>query len=133
MTKKPTRSPQKDSATTARGKAKVEWKGYVNFTLTESMQNGFKEFAAKSTTHDALIEELVQDGFDLKVRYDDYNKCFSAQLYCTDAARPEAGWCLSLRADSWYKAVLRLLYVHYIALEERWNAQVEIGWTDEKW
>lgn len=133
MSKKGTRSPKRDSSTTAQGKPKVEWQGYVNFTLTEAHKNGFEKWVASNPPIDRMIDELTEDGYDLKVRYDGYNKCQSAQLFCTVPENSNAGWCLSIRASSWYKAIVRLLYVHYIALEEQWSAQVEPGWNDDNW
>lgn len=130
---RPTAAPKKDSPTTAKGKTKVEWKGYVNWQLSEQHKATFRKWLETQPKIDEIIHEITEDGYDIKIRYDGYNACMSAQLYCTNPANPNAGWCLSMRANDWYTALLRVIYVHCIALEGAWSEPSTQGWTDEQW
>lgn len=129
----PSTSPKSDSPLTGKGKQKVEWKGYVNWTLSEQHKATFKKWLETEPKIDELIQKVTEDGYDLKIRYDAYNACMSAQLYCTNVLDGNAGWCLSMRSSDWYTAVLRVLYVHFVALEEVWSDNSAAGWTDDNW
>lgn len=122
-----------DTNVSANGKPKVEWKGYVNWELTNAHKRAFDEWLAGKPDIDQLLEKAMRDGYDVKQRYDERNDAFSAQLYCTDPNNPNAGWCLSMRSKFAYTSLLRLVYVHFIALQEAWSAQGNEGWTDDKW
>lgn len=122
-----------DSPTAASGKPKVDWKGYVNWELTTSHKRAFDEWLISKPDIDALIEKVMRDGYDVKQRYDERNDAFSAQLYCTDPKNPNAGWCLSMRSKYAYTSLLRVIFVHYIALQESWATQGTDGWSDDQW
>lgn len=130
---KPNYQPKKDSKFKANGAPKVEWKGYVNWELTKAHVRAFDEWVASNPDFDGLLQKAVRDGYDFKVRYDERNDAMSAQFYCQSANNPNAGWCLSMRSNDWWKAVQRLIFVHFIALQEAWSTQGEEGWTDDKW
>jgi len=135
MSKKPsaTQHPRKSSGTTGKGKKKVDFKGYANWTLTPQHKVHYQKWLEQQPDLDDLVMKVLETEHDLKVRYDDYNQCFSAQLYCRDVSHENAGWCLSMRASDYWEAIRRLLFVHCIALEGIWNSEEEAGWQDDAW
>lgn len=127
------RSKKSDTPITKGGKKKVDWKGYVNFPIDDGVKRSLQAWLDQEPDFDQLIEDAAQNGYDLKVRYDTYNQCFTAQFFCTDIANDDGGWCLSMRASGWYKALQRLLYIHYICLEQVWSDSLVEGWSDDNW
>lgn len=118
---------------TASGKTKVEWKGYVNFSLNDSDKRKAEEYRGNPDWLDTAASHVCEEDYKLSVSYDNYNDCIVASLYCKRAGSPNAGYCLTARASHWYEAIFRVLYVHYVALDEDWNAQKEEGWDDSQW
>lgn len=127
------RKSARQRKTTRGGKEKVPWLGYVRNTLTEGDKKKMVQWVSTNPDYDQLIEDVTEKGYDLKIRYDSYNQCFSAQLFCTDLKDSNAGFCLALRASGWYKALQRLLFVHYICFEGEWATEPEVGWDDDNW
>ncbi len=125
--------PRSSSNFTGRGKQKVKFAGYVNWQLTAQHKVSYLAWLETKPDIDDLIARVLETAHDLKVRYDDYNQCFAAQLYCTDGKHENAGWCLSMRGGDYYEAIRRLLFVHCVALEEVWTAEEEDGWQDDNW
>lgn len=121
---------RKDSDKTSRGQRKVEFQGYVNWELTVGHKPAYERWLGEQPDIDNMIEQLCEDGYDVKIRWDSYNRCFAAQAYSRDKTSPNAGWCLSMRAGGWWEAVQRLLFVHYIAFEGTWVSEEEQGWND---
>ena len=125
--------PKKGSAKKADSKKKVEFKGYVNWTLNPSHKQAFTQWLETGIDIDDLIDGVVEAGYSLKVRYDTYNQCISAGLYCEDANSPNAGWNLSMRASTSGKAMLRVLFVHLVALDQMWETSDQKTWDDDAW
>jgi len=126
-------SPKKDSPVTARGKKKVAFKGYVKWTLSESHKVAFEKWRREKPDIDDLITKVYYSGYSLKIRYDDYNQSLSASLYCEDALSDNAGWVLSMRSNDWWKAICRVMYVHYVAFEGQWITEEQNTWDEDSW
>ena len=133
MAQKGRTSKGTDSTKTSKGKEKVKWQGYVNYDLNDNIKSGIQTWLEGNPNVDDMVHRVTEDGYDLKVRYDDYSQCMSAQLYCTDANSPNAGWCLSVRASDWVSAMWRVLYLHFIAFEGVWIDPTNTGWNDDQW
>ena len=132
--KKPGNAVSKvDSPITGRGKAKVVWQGYVNVTINESMKRGLVELGDLGAFVDKSMRDLEDGVYDVKIRWDSYNQCWQASLYCTFAGHPNAGWCLALRGSDWFSALGRLLYIHFMVYETLWSTDGKVGWSDEQW
>lgn len=130
---KGTTTQKESSSKTARGKEKVKFLGYVNWTLSEQHKAAFDTWLLSGPDVEDLVNKIAEEGYDLKVRYDSYNQCMSAGFYCTDPNSGNAGWNLSMRAVTWVKALERLLFVHLIAFDTIWVTEKEQGWTDDAW
>lgn len=131
---KTSRSPRQDSKFTSNNKQKVEFKGYVNFSLTETHKKDFAARMAKGQSFLANMGDYVERGYSIKVRWDSYNKAFSGQIYCENADDSNAGWSLSARASDPYIAIERVAYIHLVVLDGLWTTpETQERWDDEKW
>lgn len=134
MAGKSTTSKKTDSDTTGAGKVKVEWKGYVNYDMTKDQGKAAKEFLLKNPefTQQAL-QEVVEDGYSLKVNWSEHVKGVSAGLYCQNAELPNAGYCLTQHSANVGIAIEKVLYVHFRLLGKSWDANgsprdLDAGW-----
>lgn len=128
-----TKTPRKSSNSTIKGKKKVEFMGYVNWTLTEAHKVSFNKWLETNPDINDLIYKITESGYSLKIAHDDYNHCMSASLYCMDVASANAGWNLSMRANDWEKAIERLVFVHLVAFDTMWQTDHEKAWEDDAW
>lgn len=112
----------KSTSTTRNGAApRVEWKGYINVPLLEADKRHYHTWKNAPEVFDEVLVATLESGFKLSVDYQQNEAAYRASLYCQDAKRPEAGYCLSLFAGEPLEAVRRLLYVHAIKCQRSWS------------
>lgn len=125
--------PKTDSDTTSAGKGKVAWRGYVNYTVTESDKKLLKAALENGWNTDESLEEVLLDGYKLSVTYDNYRSAFCATLYCQAADDSNAGWALTARANNTNAAVVRVLHIHCNVLHRQWDRSVEVQREADEW
>jgi hypothetical protein len=121
MAKRAVKASKADSSKTGKGKQKVEWKGYVNLSLSEEQKAGFGVWAADTDIWENAVPTLIERGYVLSVAYDDYNQSVVAGLYCVNVADENAGWKLTARGEYPDVALARLIYIHLVLLEGNWS------------
>lgn len=133
MSPRKTNQQKKDDGHTAKGKQRVKWQGYVNYTPTEQDRAGLS--AAIDGGFDAEHEsmQIMREGYRLSMGFDEYHGCYSASLYCQNSSSTNAGWNLSVRATDPFTAFTRLVYLHVYVLGGDWNTAQSGGWSDENW
>jgi len=129
------KSRKPDSKTTAAGKPKVEWQGYVTIEITESQKRALQKFVAEKNDPIAWLDKILMDAtYSLKVDYDNYNNCWRASFYCQKYGHVNAGWNLPARAATIDNAIRRLCFIHSEVLQGAWvKDNLSSGWSDEKW
>lgn len=124
-----------DSRNTVSGKPKVEWQGYVTFELATSHKKALD--TALENHNDPLdwLPRIALDGvYEVKCKWDTYNNCWVATLYCSKSGHENAGWALPCRSGDFWTALRRLAFVHIEVLKEQWHVGAnDLGWNDEKW
>lgn len=135
MANKTGRSPKQDSKITANGRPKVEWKGYVTFTLTEEAKTALRHFMSIGSDPLHWLEEIAAEGvYEIKVRWDSYNECYVCNIYCIKYGHVNAGWTLPVRAADYWECQRRAAFVHREVLQGQWGVgEQKVGWTDDKW
>ena len=114
----------------AAAKAKVEgktpaseFKGFVNYVLTEDDKAGYNAWGLDDHDLWLLLTADIQAGYKFSCSYNKQNDTFSATYMCNDALSPNAGYCLSAFAPDWYNAVKSLIYKHNEVLGGLWNLE----------
>jgi len=136
MSKKPTFSGKTDTKWTANGTPKVDWKGYLNVNLTDWHKKDYAERLGKGQTFTGSqdVMDLLQNGYTLKVAFDEKNKAYNATLYCQAVGSAHAGYALSARASDHISAMERVCYIHMVVLEGQWiTPEEKEGWDDSRW
>ena len=134
MAGKSTTSKKNDSSTTGGGKAKVEWKGYVNFEMSKEQSAEAKVWlAAHPEFYGEALQEAVEDGYSLKTHWSEHVKGVSAGLYAQNGDLPNAGYCLTQHSADAHLANVKVLYVHFRLLGGSWDAgggprDLDAGW-----
>lgn len=134
MAGKPKEVPKEDSKTTGDGTPKVEWKGYVNFDMTKDQGKAAKDFLLKNPEFvSQALQEVVENGYSLKVNWSQRIKGVSAGLYCQNGDLPNAGYCLTQHSANADIAIEKVLYVHFRLLGGSWDSagnarDLDAGW-----
>ena len=129
-TNKGNRQAKPDTKTTAAGKAKVEWKGYINYSPNKADKDRLAEFSKSPDKMLELWSQLAEDGYAIKQTYDEKHAVFVCGLFNQDPTNQNAGWYLSQRAPDPYQALIRVMYVHFIVYEEFWGGDHETTYKD---
>lgn len=100
---------------------KVDFKGFVNYRLSEEDKENF--MAWEYDDHDLflLIAGDNQQGYKLTMSFNSENDTFVATYMCNDPESPNAGYCLSAYGNDWYLALKTLTFKHNVVLEGQWN------------
>lgn len=59
---------------------------------------------------DSGVTRLIESGFRLSVRWDDYSECIQITATCDIKGKPSSGYATSARSDSYIDAIMILLY-----------------------
>lgn len=121
MAKRAVKASKTDSPKTGRGKKKVEWKGYVNLSLTDGQKAGFSAWIVGTEIWENAVPTLIEGGYVVSIAYDDYNQSVVAGLYCVNPDDPNAGWKLTARGEYPDVALSRVVYIHLVLLEGNWS------------
>lgn len=126
---------KKDSAVTANGRPKVEWKGYVTYEIDTAAKAVLQKFIENGNDPINWLAEIAIDGtYEVKTRYDSYNECFVTNLYCIKYGHVNAGWSLPVRASDYWESQRRAAFVHVEVLQRNWGVgEQKKGWTDDSW
>lgn len=115
----------KGSFTTAKqgqqGFQNIPWQGFINVNLNEATKKKAAEYFQRPNFVGDGIDQLLQQGYRLTLKYDLNSGGFSAFVTPVDASHKDAGWGLSERAGSWFRAVERIIYIHFVVLDGEWD------------
>lgn len=94
---------------------------FVNFDFDKDTREQFKrwlhEHAADFTDY---IERLLDDGYNLSIKFDAYNDCISAFISPQARDNPLHGWILSGRGSTAFSAAMGAMYRHYVIFDGVW-------------
>lgn len=134
MSGKSTTSKKTDSSSTGSGEPKVKWQGYVNYEMTKEQGKACKDFLLKNPDFFfQAMQEIVENGYAIKIHWSEYVKGVSAGLYCQNAELGNAGYCLTQHSANAPLALEKVLYVHFRLLGGSWDANgnsrdLDAGW-----
>lgn len=94
---------------------------WINRNLTEQEKADHDNQAKTPAQLGVLLFAVAMQGYNVRVAYDGYSKCFQANIIPYQAENPNFGYALSARGVTPERAVSLLLYKHYAILEENWS------------
>jgi hypothetical protein len=100
--------------------SRVEFKGYVNYVLTQADKEGFKQWDVEDHDLWLLLAGDIQNGYKLGCSFNPQNDTFQVTYMCNDPASTNAGYILSAYAKDWYIAVKSLVYKHNEVFAGEW-------------
>lgn len=113
-------------------RSRVQWKGYVNPTLTAAEKRAYAGWKADNPSIDVKVAALTRQGYKISFDYVERERAYRASFYCQNASSSNAGYCLSLFAGDVWEALMRLVYLHEAVLGGDWNAHdAKGGWRDD--
>lgn len=127
------KSQSHETKTREKRMEKVEWKGYINVTLTEAQKRSYVAWINDPDIFSNALELALRDGYKLSVDYQLRENAYRASFYCQNADLPEAGFCLSVFAREYGTALNKLVYIHSGILASDWSNHLKAQLVDESW
>jgi len=102
--------------------ANPEFKGFVDFTVTDSEHEAFNEWVP--TVEEAQfwrgLMKRLDHGYKLSIAADTVNECYIATLICNLHESSDAGWCLTARDETVFGALMLLFWKDEVLLKGSW-------------
>lgn len=87
-----------------------EWKGFLNYSLDKTDRAQIRDLIKDGINVWLWLQELIEEGFEVKLAYDFYSECFSVMVNCIDPAHPDAGYAVSARHNDLQVAAHTMMY-----------------------
>jgi hypothetical protein len=99
---------------------------FVNYELPKDERAKFKKWAHEQLDQFwPMLDKLLDGGYALSVKHDDFNDCISAFLLPQGDEHAHKGFVLSGRGSSAVGAAMGVLFRHFIIFEEHWPVDKE--------
>jgi hypothetical protein len=95
---------------------------WINRNLTDQEKKHHDGQEKSPSELGVLIFTVSKQGYNFRVGWDGYSKCYQANLVPFQAENPNYGYAISARGVTPERAVSLLLYKHYAVFEEKWSA-----------
>lgn len=105
--RKPTAAKSGNAGNPSGGWVKGE---FVDFELTVQQKEDLKNMGLDTEWMDGAIVELVEAGYRISIKYDEYNSAYAAFMQQMDSRGENFGFILSGRGSTPLKAVRQVLY-----------------------
>ena len=111
-------SKQRTSKADAPNGDALKW---INRNLTEDEKADHDANQETTANLGKLLFKVALQGYNVRVAWDAYSKCFQANLIPFQRENPNFGYALSARGITPERAVSLLLYKHYKVFAEEWR------------
>lgn len=91
-----------------------------NLTAEEKAHHDTQEKSASELGK--LLFTLVMQGYNLRIGWDAYSKCYQANIIPFQPENPNFGYAISARGATAQRAISLLLYKHYAVFNENWSS-----------
>lgn len=130
-------SNRKGSFSSANGGGKFDgssnWQGFINVYLDEKLKAAALGWYSEAENVDRAMNALLAAGYRCTFKFEENTGAYSCFITPTSATHENAGWGLSERASSWYKALCRVLYIHHVCLGGDWSSHKGPSFVEEDW
>lgn len=107
-----------------KGKENGTFRGFINHNMTVAEKKKFDEWSTAIPTDElfGLLDQIVDDGYVVSCKVDDYNHCYTCSLTCRNTNSENFGFVLSGRAPTPVNALYVSLFKHFVLLAGDWIA-----------
>jgi hypothetical protein len=92
---------------------------FVNLELTNEQRNDYRNWRQDLEEVENLWSEVCEEGYRVNTKYDDYSSAYAA-FVIPDGQSDNAGYILTGRGGSPYRAVSEALFKHRFLLQGNW-------------
>lgn len=97
---------------------------FINHTFDEGTKAKFKKWAAENSGDlGSIIDRLLDDGYNVSIKRDDFNEAFACYIIAASADSSNAGYILTGRSHEPQMAFLAAIYRHYVVFETEWPTE----------
>lgn len=94
---------------------------WVNRNLTDEEKKDHDARKVTAKEIGVLLFKVAFDGYNVRIAWDAYSKCFQANIIPYAPENPNFGFALSARGITPERAVSLLLYKHYEIFDQNWK------------
>lgn len=105
----------------ARGNRYTSDSEFINIELSEKQTSEYRLWRDDLETVIVLWTELVEGGYRVNTKYDDYSSACAAFII-PDEQSDNSGFILTGRGGNAYRAVSEAIFKHYEVLHGDWNS-----------
>lgn len=95
---------------------------FVNYEMSEGEKKAFKAWLKDKGTDELveLINQAIEGGYNLSVKYDAYNESIAAFLTGIATNEKNKALILAGRGRTPFTAMMNTLYRHFVLFEQQW-------------
>jgi hypothetical protein len=95
---------------------------FVNYDMSDSEKKQYKKWLEEQNAESILnaIAMLLESGYAVSIKHDDYNDCEAAYLTCSKEGNPNKALILSGRGRSVGTAVCNAVFKHTVLFDAQW-------------
>lgn len=113
MPRKPQTTPNKP--------AQPKFLGFINYDLTKEESARLKGRVMTLDEFETEMLRLNDEGYKVSLSYDAYHKCYGCFFSHRDPDHDNAGYILSGRGSTPFKAFKQALYIHFQVFDGVWG------------
>jgi len=94
---------------------------FVSYNLTKDQTKELKAMPYELADIDTTFLRLLQEGYKVTFRWDEYNQCYACWLIPSGDTHDNAGYILAARGSTPIKALKQAGYIHWNVFEQLWS------------
>lgn len=106
---------------------------FINWELTKEEKIAAKSYEVSLETLMGMLEGMVDDGYRISFKRDDYNKCFNCSITEPTRTDGSASRCIVSRGPSVGDAVRVAMFKHHVLLDGDWGALSTATLANDIW
>lgn len=98
---------------------------FVQYELTKAERDHCKTWCTTLEEFDTAFLNIIDAGYRVSAKYDDYSKAYSAFVQTFDQADAHFNCILTGRGSTPTKAIKQALYKHFVVFDREWGSWLE--------
>jgi len=99
-----------------------DFSGFVNHEMTRDEKNQYEQWSMAVDDASLLdyLQELVDNGYKISLKYDGRNKTYQCSLTCSNPNHDDFGLVLTARAPDMFNLLRVAVFKHFVLLRGDW-------------
>ena len=94
---------------------------FITYSLSKEQTKELKAMPFEMADLDTTFLRLLEEGYKITFRWDEYNQCYACWLIPPNENHPNVGYILSARGSTPVKALKQAGYIHWNIFDKDWS------------